>query len=52
MEAQRELIGQSACGSAQAFVHEHFNKHCAHALSDYIDILGATGKQNWWKDES
>lgn len=53
MEAQGELICQDACGSAHAFVHEqHLNKHCAHALSDYTDILRATERQNWQKDES
>lgn len=47
MEVQKELIGQAAWGTAQAFVHaQRFNKHCANALSNYINILRATGRQN------
>lgn len=44
MEAQKELIGQAFCGFAQAFMcEEHFNEHCAHALSDYSHPL------SYWK---
>lgn len=48
MEAQKESIGQAFCGCAQDFMCErHFNKHCAHALSNYIDVLSVIGRQNW-----